>query len=88
MNKEAAERWGQRRQIGRSKFLINYCILAIGLPIAILLTALELLYAQEIRWPLLVSRFLLFPVLAILFGMGYWDSRERKYMDYLKTTEE
>lgn len=84
MNESAAARWSTRRQIGRSKFLVQYCILGIGLPIAVILTLMEYILVQDVRWELAVVRVLLFPVLSILFGMAYWDTRERKYLDFQK----
>ncbi|GIP33780.1 hypothetical protein [Paenibacillus sp. J2TS4] len=86
MNKQKALQWGTKRQIGRAKFLINYCILGIGLSSAIGLTLLEFIVMHDIFWQFAVIRLLFFPVLSFLFGIAYWDSKERKYAEFINST--
>ncbi|SHE09947.1 Uncharacterised protein [Chlamydia abortus] len=85
MNERQALQWKKKRQMGKSKFLVNYCILGFGLSTAVILTLLELISMHDLFWQFAIIRLVVFPIIAVLFGIGYWESKERKYSEFAET---
>ncbi|WJH34612.1 hypothetical protein N6H14_33465 [Paenibacillus sp. CC-CFT747] len=79
MNEKQAAAWAVKRQKGRSPFLLRY-ILSFGIGAALVLTLTDYVFNEDVLYPFIAIRFVVFGVIGFFVANSLWDSREKKYL--------
>jgi hypothetical protein len=87
------ERWPEQQERGRTAFLLQYGVLALGLPIAVVFDLLLLIQAGDLAiffsahhaFQLALMTSTIGPVVGLILGRMLWRIGERRYGDALLT---
>jgi hypothetical protein len=79
MNEEQKRKWQQRRQMGKSKYLLLYGILPWSLSLTVLFGVIEVLTQGEVYSSWIPIRLVLFATLGFFVSNSRWQSKERLY---------
>lgn len=88
MNQEKAMKWAVTREIGKSKYMLRYGILAMGLSIACLLTLIEWTISKQITPIWVLIRILVFSIIGSFVFNVRWEKQESKFVNYKKNNKE
>jgi formate-dependent nitrite reductase membrane component NrfD len=75
-------KWETTRKIGKTKYVLWYGVIGIGLSIAILLTLIEWASEKRINPIWAFIRILLFPIIGSLIMNVRWTNQERRLNDH------
>ncbi len=67
------------KQIGRSKYVLYYGVLAWGLLLSVLFSLIEVFAIHQVSLPFFFVRLAVFATLGFFIGTARWQSMERRY---------
>jgi hypothetical protein len=82
MNNEAALKWEKKRKMGKSKYVLWYGAIGLGLSIVILLTLIEFATEKRINASWVLIRLLVFPIIGSLISNARWSNQENGFSEY------
>jgi formate-dependent nitrite reductase membrane component NrfD len=82
---ESLTKWETTRKLGKSKYVLWYGVIGIGLSIAILLTLVEWISQKQINPMWVVMRVLVFPIIGSLIMNVRWTNQERRLNEHQQT---
>ncbi|QGQ97487.1 hypothetical protein EHS13_22660 [Paenibacillus psychroresistens] len=82
MEQSTSLKWGARRKIGKSKYVLYYWAIGFGLGLAAALTLFEWSTEKRINASWVFIRILVFPIIGSLIGNVKWTNQERKYAEF------
>jgi NAD/NADP transhydrogenase beta subunit len=81
---ESVLKWETTRKIGKSKYVLWYGVVGLGISFAILLTLIEWASEKRINPSWVFIRLLVFPIIGSLIMNVRWTNQERRLNDYQK----
>jgi hypothetical protein len=85
MDTETALKWEKKRTMGKTKYVIGYGAIGLGLSVAILLTLIEWASEKRINASWVLIRSLVFPLIGSLISNVRWSNQENKWFEYQET---
>jgi hypothetical protein len=82
LEQESVTKWETTRKIGKTKYVLWYGVVGIGLGTAILLTLIEWASEKRINPSWVVIRMLVFPIIGSLIMNVRWTNQERRLNDH------
>lgn len=79
MNEKQKRNWQQKRQMGKSKYLLVYGVLLWSLSLTALFGVIELLTQNHVYWSWIPIRLVLFATLGFFVSNAKWQSKELLY---------
>jgi NAD/NADP transhydrogenase beta subunit len=87
LGNEAALKWEKKRKMGKSKYVLWYGAIGLGLSVAILLTLIEFATEKRINASWVFIRLLVFPIIGSLISNARWSNQENRYSEYQQIHE-
>jgi hypothetical protein len=79
MSETQNSKWQQKRQLGKSKYLLRYGILLWSLSLTVFFGIVEFVTQGEMFWSWIPIRLILFATLGFFVANARWQGMERKY---------
>ncbi|WP_409346301.1 hypothetical protein [Paenibacillus sp. MBLB4367] len=79
MKSNELQKWQRKRALGKKTYVLRYGVLYFGMIGAVLTSLLELALSGKIDTAYLVARFVVFPLLGMMWTSMKWESNEKKY---------
>lgn len=84
MNEMQANKWRKTRAMGKAKYVMYFGVLAWGISLTALFTALEWLTQQTIAESWIYIRIIVLGVIGFLIANFRWEAREKKLQMFLQ----
>ncbi|WP_282936798.1 hypothetical protein [Paenibacillus sp. RC67] len=84
MNELQATKWRKTRAMGKGKYVMYFGILAWGMSLAVLFTALEWLTQQTVTESWIYIRIIVLGVVGFMIANFRWEAREKKLQQFLQ----
>jgi NAD/NADP transhydrogenase beta subunit len=87
LDNAAALKWEKKRKLGKSKYVIWYGAIGLGLSITVLLTLIEFATEKRINATWVLIRLLVFPIIGSLISNVRWSNQENRFREYQQILE-
>lgn len=82
MNEMQANKWRKTRAMGKGKYVMFFGVLAWGLSLTALFTAMEWFTHQTVTTSWVYIRLVLLSFMGFFIANNRWDKQERQYLAY------
>ncbi|UJF31667.1 hypothetical protein [Paenibacillus hexagrammi] len=79
MSNQQSQTWQKRKQLGRSKYLLQFGVLPWGIGLTILFGIIEFISFHEMIWNWIPVRLVVFSMVGFFIANGRWQSMERRF---------